>query len=101
MRCLITLFSVAAIFTFSTVNATTVTHDKAFVPDAILRVTEELATQGCLPSRSTVVVNGTSPGPELRLKEGVTYWIRVYNDITAQNLTMVSDSTPHSIRMLS
>lgn len=94
MRSLIALASVAAIFTFATVDATTVTHDKGFIPDAKLRVTEELSTRGCLPSRSTVVVNGTSPGPELRLKEGVTYWIRVCNDMTAQNLTMVSDLVP-------
>ncbi|KAH8797745.1 Cupredoxin [Xylogone sp. PMI_703] len=63
-------------------------HDHTFVPDAILRVTAENIAQSCLPAKSTVLVNGTSPGPELRLVEGKTTWIRVYNDIQDQNLTM-------------
>ncbi|KUJ06572.1 L-ascorbate oxidase [Mollisia scopiformis] len=65
-----------------------VCHDETFVPDAVLRVTAENHTTSCLPSKSTVLVNGTSPGPELRLVEGRTYWIRVYNDMPAANLTM-------------
>ena len=65
------------------------THDAAFVPDAVLRVTATNITQSCLPSKYTVLVNGTSPGPELRLREGKTYWIRVYNDMVDANLTMV------------
>lgn len=64
-------------------------HDETFVPDAILRVTAQNQTTSCLPSKSTVLVNGTSPGPELRLVEGVTYWIRVYNDMSEANLTIV------------
>ena len=64
-------------------------HDETFVPDAVLRITAENRTQSCLPSKSIVLVNGTSPGPELRLLEGKTYWIRVYNDMPDQNLTMV------------
>ncbi|KAL5346162.1 hypothetical protein ACLOAV_009195 [Pseudogymnoascus australis] len=68
--------------------ATAVTHDKNFVPDAILRVTEEERKQSCVPSKEILVVNGTSPGPTLRFTEGKTVWIRVYNDIPNQNLTM-------------
>jgi len=71
------------------VSASTHRHDESFVPDAFLRITAETITQSCLPSKSVVLVNGTSPGPELRLLEGKTYWIRVYNDIPDQNLTMV------------
>ncbi|KFY33216.1 hypothetical protein V494_07826 [Pseudogymnoascus sp. VKM F-4513 (FW-928)] len=69
-------------------SAATVTHDENFVPDAILRVTEEERKQSCVPSKKILVVNGTSPGPTLRFEEGKTVWIRVYNDIDAQNLTM-------------
>ncbi|KAE8448912.1 hypothetical protein EG329_008708 [Mollisiaceae sp. DMI_Dod_QoI] len=66
----------------------TVCHDDTFVPDAVLRVTAQNKTTSCLPSKSTVLVNGTAPGPELRLVEGQTYWIRVYNDMPSANLTM-------------
>jgi len=71
------------------IAATTVSHDENFVPDAALRVTAENTTQSCIPSKSVALVNGTSPGPEIRLLEGKTYWIRVYNDMTDANLTMV------------
>ena len=71
------------------VFSTTECHDENFVPDAILRVTQEEIAQSCLPAKSTVLVNGTSPGPELRLLEGKTYWIRVYNDMEDANVTMV------------
>lgn len=74
---------------YNIVQARLRVHDDSFVPDAILRVTSENVAQSCLPSKSTVLVNGTSPGPELRLLEGKTTWIRVYNDIQGQNLTMV------------
>lgn len=64
-------------------------HDESFIPDAVLRVTAENISQSCLPAKTTVLVNGTSPGPEIRLMEGKTYWIRVYNDMPDANLTMV------------
>lgn len=69
--------------------AETTCHDETFVPDAILRVTEAPLAQSCYPSKSTVLVNGTSPGPALKIREGQTYWIRVYNDMEQNNLTMV------------
>ena len=71
-------------------SANTSCHDETFVPDAVLRITAQNITQSCLPSKYTVLVNGTTPGPELRLLEGKKYWIRVYNDMTDNNLTMVS-----------
>jgi len=67
-----------------------VTHDENFIPDAVLRVTEVERKQSCVPVKDILVVNGTSPGPKLRFTEGKTVWIRVYNDIPHQNLTMVS-----------
>ena len=70
-------------------TADTQYHDENFVPDAVLRITQQNITQSCLASKSNVLVNGTSPGPELRLLEGQTYWIRVYNEMSANNLTMV------------
>ena len=66
-----------------------VIHDEKFVPTAVLRVTEEERKQSCVPTKDILVVNGTSPGPALAFNEGETIWIRVYNDIAHQNLTMV------------
>jgi len=62
------------------------THDDTFIPDAILRVTAANTSIGCI-DRYSVLVNGTSPGPELRFREGEAKWVRVYNDM-AENLTM-------------
>jgi L-ascorbate oxidase len=77
------------LFAVGVVIAATQRHDATFVPDAVLRVTAQNLAQSCLPPKLTVLVNGTSPGPELRLMEGKTYWIRVYNDMQDNNLTMV------------
>ena len=65
-------------------------HDEAFVPDAVLVFTVENISTSCVPAKPTVLINGTAPGPELRLKEGRTSWIRVYNNISDQNVTVVS-----------
>jgi hypothetical protein len=65
-----------------------VQHDAHFHPDVVLHVTAEVIPIACT-SRYTVVVNGTTPGPLIVLDEGKTSWIRVYNDIPNQNLTMV------------
>jgi Multicopper oxidase len=69
--------------------ASTVVHDDSFTPDHILRATVLQVPSGC-ESRQSVVVNGTSPGPAIHLLPGTSSWIRVYNDMTDQNLTMVS-----------
>ena len=85
------LFSLAIILLCScfTVQAAVVSkHDASFTPDFSLRVSVENITQGCF-IRESVVVNGTSPGPTLRIKPNRVTWIRVYNDIADQNLTMV------------
>jgi len=72
------------------VNSTIPTlHDESFSPDFILRVTEQPFTQSCIAKPDVILINGTSPGPELRLVEGNIYWIRVFNDMDNQNLTMV------------
>jgi hypothetical protein len=65
-----------------------VRHDEHFTPDVILRVTAKEIPIACT-TRFTVVVNETTPGPLIVLDEGEVTWIRVYNDITEQNLTMV------------
>ncbi|KAK4497632.1 hypothetical protein PRZ48_010285 [Zasmidium cellare] len=62
-------------------------HDQSFHPDYILRITYQNISQGC-QSRTSVVVNGTSPGPELRIPAGRTSWIRVYNDMEQDNTTI-------------
>lgn len=73
----------------STALATLTLHDASFTPDHILRVTVENINTGC-QSRQDVVVNGTKPGPALHILPGATTWVRVYNDMTDANLTMVS-----------
>jgi multicopper oxidase len=67
---------------------TAVVHDESFIPDIILRVTAANYSQAC-QNRYSVLVNGTSPGPTLRLEEGTVTWIRVYNDMDNYNTTMV------------
>jgi L-ascorbate oxidase len=84
-----TLFVFVFVALLGAVQANTECHDETFVPDAILRITQANISQSCLPPKLVVLVNRTSPGPELRLKEGQTYWIRVYNDMVDRNYTMV------------
>ncbi|KAJ6183729.1 Multicopper oxidase [Penicillium mononematosum] len=64
-----------------------VRHDEHFTPDVVLRVTAKEIPIACT-TRFTVVINETTPGPLIVLNEGEVTWIRVYNDITGQNLTM-------------
>lgn len=64
-------------------------HDDTFIPDAVLRVTEGTTSIGCI-QRDSVIVNGTVPGPQLSFVSGSVVWIRVYNDMPNENLTMVS-----------
>ena len=84
------LLSAFAVALIKTTYAKTVVHDANFIPDATLHVTSGNRNQSCVPEKEILLVNGTSPGPELRLTEGNTYWIRVYNDMVDQNFTMVS-----------
>jgi L-ascorbate oxidase len=63
-------------------------HDGTFEPDFYLSVTYENHTVAC-QHRMSVLVNGTSPGPTLRLTPGKTSWVRVCNNMEAYNTTMV------------
>ena len=63
-------------------------HDSSFVPDYVLRVTYSNISMGC-QERASALINNTLPGPEIRLKPGKTSWIRVYNDMTDYNTTIV------------
>jgi FtsP/CotA-like multicopper oxidase with cupredoxin domain len=83
------LLSASIVGLIKIAHANTVIHDDSFIPDAILSVTKEQRKQSCVSLKDILLVNGTSPGPELRFKEGETVWIRVYNNIPNQNLTMV------------
>jgi L-ascorbate oxidase len=65
-----------------------VIHDGSFHPDFYLSVTYELQNVAC-GQRMSVLVNGTSPGPELRLPGGKTSWVRVCNNMDEYNTTMV------------
>ena len=68
---------------------TATVHDDSFTPDAVLRVTAQNISLGGI-HKLAPLVNGSIPGPELRVPENETVWIRVFNDIEGQNLTMVS-----------
>ena len=68
---------------------TAIVHDASFTPDAVLRVTAQGVSLGGI-QRLTTLVNGSVPGPELRVPENETAWIRVFNDMEGYNLTMVS-----------
>ncbi|KAL9115052.1 MAG: hypothetical protein Q9187_007359 [Circinaria calcarea] len=68
-------------------RATASVHDDTFTPHIILRGTVQSVSQACI-NRLSVLINGTCPGPEIRLREGKTTWIRVYNDMNDRNLTM-------------
>lgn len=74
----------------SLASAATQVHDETFVPDAVIHVSSGIRKQSCVDEKEVVLINGTSPGPEIRLQEGKTFWIRVYNDLKHENLTMVS-----------
>ncbi|KAF5844996.1 hypothetical protein GGP41_001098 [Bipolaris sorokiniana] len=64
-----------------------VTHGDRFHPDFYLSVTHELQNVAC-EQRMSVLVNGTSPGPVLRLPAGKTSWVRVCNHMDDYNTTM-------------
>ncbi|KAJ5330543.1 multi-copper oxidase [Penicillium atrosanguineum] len=70
-----------------------VRHDSGFVPSHVLRVTQESIPVACT-SRLSAVVNGSTPGPTIYLKEGQTSWVRVYNDMKLDNLTIANQSPP-------
>jgi L-ascorbate oxidase len=67
-------------------------------PDYVLVATAADITINC-QHRYSVIFNGTSPGPPLYMREGSTTWVRVYNNIEDQNLTVVCQSM-HRIRCL-
>jgi hypothetical protein len=78
-------------------RASTVRHDHSFQPDHILRVTADIHSEAC-SERYSVLVNGSSPGPELRLREGEVSWFRVYNDMTDANTTIVGVQTATTLK---
>lgn len=64
-------------------------HDANFQPDYVLVAAAKNISYNC-HSRYSVLLNDTSPGPPLYLKEGQTTWVRAYNNVADQNLTVVS-----------
>lgn len=62
-------------------------------PEYVLIATGQNISTHCR-SRYSVIFNGMNPGPPLHLKENMTTWIRVYNHIEGENLTVVSRIEP-------
>ena len=60
-------------------------------PDYVLVATAQDLNINC-QTRYSVVLNGTSPGPPLYMKEGQSTWIRVFNHIKDENVTVVCPS---------
>lgn len=93
-----------ASYFFSSVVALTAVHNHSFIPDHHLRVTIHKVNFGC-ETRQSIVLNGTFPGPAIRLLPGARTWIRVYNDMPDQNLTMASyhrcSQTKHGVALTS
>ncbi|KAG0147835.1 hypothetical protein CROQUDRAFT_132283 [Cronartium quercuum f. sp. fusiforme G11] len=56
-------------------------------PTTSLRVSQKVLAADCT-RRNSIVINGTSPGPELRFREGERIWIRVFNDLEKENTTI-------------
>ncbi|PNS18161.1 Iron transport multicopper oxidase [Sphaceloma murrayae] len=69
------------------VYARAYTHGASFTPDYVLEATHQSIEIGCA-TRGSVVINGTSPGPTIYLREGQTTWIRVFNRIPGDNFTI-------------
>jgi hypothetical protein len=57
-------------------------------PDYELVATAQNITINC-QERYSVIFNGTTPGLPLYMRENYTTWVRVYNRIQDQNLTVV------------
>ncbi|KAH7038265.1 L-ascorbate oxidase [Microdochium trichocladiopsis] len=62
-------------------------HGGDWRPEYVLVATAQNITINC-ESRYSVTFNQTSPGPMLRLQEGKTTWVRVWNRIPDNNLTV-------------
>jgi L-ascorbate oxidase len=77
-------------FAACAVSLQTHIHDGSFVPDAVLTVTKDTVGIGGI-ERNSAVVNGSVPGPTLYLPENKVFWIRVYNNMKDENLTIVSN----------
>ncbi|KAH7242664.1 Cupredoxin [Fusarium tricinctum] len=81
-------FNVLALLPFlALASAESQVHDGSFTPDYVLEATLDDIKVNCI-SRSSVTFNGTSPGPTLYLKEEQTTWIRVYNRVPDNNVTV-------------
>ncbi|GAD97655.1 laccase, putative [Paecilomyces variotii No. 5] len=72
---------------FAAARPNTAVSHESFYPEHVLRVTAQNYSLAC-QDRYSVVINGSVPGPELRIPEGKVSWIRVYNDMSDSNLTM-------------
>ncbi|RCI09398.1 hypothetical protein L249_3641 [Ophiocordyceps polyrhachis-furcata BCC 54312] len=62
-------------------------RDGSFTPHQVLRVKQGLIATGGRRLMSALV-NGSMPGPTVRIPEDKAIWIRVYNDMEDANLTM-------------
>ncbi|PHH79253.1 hypothetical protein CDD80_5337 [Ophiocordyceps camponoti-rufipedis] len=62
-------------------------HDDGFKPDFVINATMGELDVDC-NKRLSVLLNGQSPGPQINMTEGSITWVRVWNHMEDQNLTM-------------
>ncbi|KAK2591095.1 hypothetical protein QQS21_011229 [Conoideocrella luteorostrata] len=62
-------------------------HGDSFAPDIVLSVTREDISIGGM-YRQTALINNSLPAPTLRIPEQKVVWIRVYNNMADENVTM-------------
>ncbi|KAH7324905.1 Cupredoxin [Stachybotrys elegans] len=80
-------FIAAASLIPSCLSATPIRHGADWEPEYVLVATAGNITINC-KSRYSTILNGTSPGPTLHLQEGKTTWVRVWNRIPDDNVTV-------------
>jgi FtsP/CotA-like multicopper oxidase with cupredoxin domain len=67
-------------------------HGRKYEPEYVLVATAQNISINC-ETRLSVVFNGTFPGPAIHMHEGKTTWVRVYNHMKDENVTVVSWTT--------
>ncbi|KAH9812543.1 Cupredoxin [Melampsora americana] len=81
------VFLFSSWFSIISTTITPVAGSNNYTPNVILVISQTDVQADCT-IRPSVTVNGTSPGPELRFKEGEKVWIRVINSLTEHNSTI-------------
>ncbi|OAA41314.1 L-ascorbate oxidase [Metarhizium rileyi] len=83
----LTTITILALAAIPALSLKTYRHDDSFTPDIVLSIARRNISIGGM-YRETTLVNNSLPGPTLRIPEQKTIWIRVYNKIENDNVTI-------------